>query len=124
MVISVTLFWNGIPIVSASLLLNEDHSTSSNLNDPLVNDVKIYHTDDPISSSELVTLLNEENFSEFTRHLKGLMSIYDNFQSESVNRSKIWLSLRALEEDLDVLAHIQGVLLRILPFFKKERLSL
>ena len=111
-------------LVSASLLLNEDHSTSSNLNDPLVNDVKIYHTDDPISSSELVTLLNEENFSEFTRHLKGLMSIYDNFQSESVNRSKIWLSLRALEEDLDVLAHIQGVLLRILPFFKKERLSL
>ena len=36
------------------------------------------------------------------------MSIYDNFQSETVNRSKIWLSLRALEEDLDVLAQIQG----------------
>ena len=56
----------------------------------------------------MVSLLNDENFSEFTLHLQGLMSIYDNFQSESVNRSKIWLSLRALEEDLDVLAQIQG----------------
>ena len=70
--------------------------------------VRIYHTDDPISCSEMVSLLNDENFAEFTQHLKGLMAIYDNFQSESVNRSKIWLSLRALEEDLDVLAQIQG----------------
>ena len=91
----------------ASVLLNDEDSACGP-KEPLVNDVKIYHTDDPISCSEMVSLLNEEDFAEFTQHLKGLMSIYDNFQSESVNRSKIWLSLRALEEDLDVLAQIQG----------------
>ena len=45
------------------------------------------------------------------------MSIYNNFQSESVNRSKIWLSLRALEEDLDVLAQIQGAERRVVGIF-------
>ena len=95
------------PSPPASVLLN-DGDTPSGPQEPLVNAVRIYHTDDPISCGEMVSLLNEENFTELTIHLKGLMSIYDNFQSESVNRSKIWLSLRALEEDLDVLAQIQG----------------
>ena len=97
---------------TGSVVLGDEDTTSTTAptipKEPLVTAVRIYHTDDPISCSEMVSLLNEENFAEFTQHLKGLMAIYDNFQSESVNRSKIWLSLRALEEDLDVLAQIQG----------------
>merc|ERR550534_1187881 len=92
----------------ASVVLEDSGAPVCGPKEPLVNAVRIYHTDDPISCSEMVDLLNEENFTEFSRHLRGLMSIYDNFQSETVNRSKIWLSLRALEEDLDVLAQIQG----------------
>ena len=97
-----------ISVFSASVVLEDSGAPVCGPKEPLVNAVRIYHTDDPISCSEMVDLLNEENFTEFSRHLRGLMSIYDNFQSETVNRSKIWLSLRALEEDLDVLAQIQG----------------
>jgi len=88
-------------------LLRDSNDLALNEN-VLVNDVKIYHTDDPISCKEMVKLLNDHKFDEFMLHLKGIMAIYDNFQSDCVNRSKIWLSLRALEEDLEVLANIQG----------------
>jgi hypothetical protein len=48
----------------------------------LVLDVKVAHTDDPVSCAEMVTLLNSQKFVEFTAHLRGLMAIYDNFQSD------------------------------------------
>ena len=41
-----------------------------------VNEVKIAHQGDPISCPEIIDVLNNSDFPEFTKHLDGLSAIY------------------------------------------------
>ncbi|XP_054707284.1 mediator of RNA polymerase II transcription subunit 1-like [Uloborus diversus] len=74
-----------------------------------VKDVKIAHQGEPMSTTcpELVKVLKAENFTEFTKHLEGLASIYQ-LNTEKKQKSKAYLALQALEVDLSMLAQLQS----------------
>ncbi|KFM64339.1 Mediator of RNA polymerase II transcription subunit 1, partial [Stegodyphus mimosarum] len=54
----------------------------------------------------LVKVLRSGNFTEFTKHLEGLASIYQ-LNAEKRQKSKAYLALQALEVDLSMLAQLQ-----------------
>ncbi|XP_035216404.1 mediator of RNA polymerase II transcription subunit 1-like, partial [Stegodyphus dumicola] len=72
-----------------------------------VKDVKIAHQGDPVTCPELVKVLRSGNFTEFTKHLEGLASIYQ-LNAEKRQKSKAYLALQALEVDLSMLAQLQS----------------
>ncbi|CAL1266024.1 unnamed protein product [Larinioides sclopetarius] len=75
-----------------------------------VKDVKINHQADPtviVTCPELVKVLKAGNFSEFTKHVEGLASIYQ-LNAEKMQKSQAFLALQALETDLGMLAQLKS----------------
>ncbi|GIY77928.1 hypothetical protein CDAR_572831 [Caerostris darwini] len=75
-----------------------------------VKDVKINHQADPtviVTCPELVKVLKAGNFSEFTKHVEGLASIYQ-LNAEKIQKSQAFLALQALETDLGMLAQLKS----------------
>ncbi|XP_077556025.1 mediator complex subunit 1 isoform X1 [Haemaphysalis longicornis] len=71
-----------------------------------VKDVKISHHGDPLSCPELTEVLLRGDFTEFTRHLEGLASIYQ-LNADKKQKTKAYLALQALETDLSILSQLQ-----------------
>nr|XP_042903353.1 mediator of RNA polymerase II transcription subunit 1 [Parasteatoda tepidariorum] len=78
-------------------------------NSGAVKDVKINHQADQASTTcpELVKVLKAGNFSEFTKHMEGLASIYQ-LNAEKMQKSQAFLALQALETDLGKLAQLKS----------------
>ncbi|GFQ91407.1 mediator of RNA polymerase II transcription subunit 1 [Trichonephila clavata] len=75
-----------------------------------VKDVKINHQADPaviVTCPELVKVLKAGNFSEFTKHVEGLASIYQ-LNAEKIQKTQAFLALQALETDLGMLAQLKS----------------
>ncbi|KAG8199086.1 hypothetical protein JTE90_016223 [Oedothorax gibbosus] len=75
-----------------------------------VKDVKINHQADAQAVNtcpELVKVLKAGNFSEFTKHVEGLASIYQ-LNAEKMQKSQAFLALQALETDLGMLAQLKS----------------
>ncbi|KAG1680040.1 Mediator of RNA polymerase II transcription subunit 1 [Nymphon striatum] len=74
-----------------------------------VKDVKIVHQGeaDHVSCPLLAEILRNGQFSEFTSHLEGLVSIYQ-INAEKKLKNKAYLALKALETDLSSLSELQS----------------
>ncbi|PNJ66546.1 MED1 isoform 2 [Pongo abelii] len=67
-------------------------------------DVKVaHHGENPVSCLELVQQLREKNFDEFSKHLKGLVNLY-NLPGDNKLKTKMYLALQSLEQDLSKMA--------------------
>ncbi|GAB1296766.1 Mediator of RNA polymerase II transcription subunit 1 [Apodemus speciosus] len=67
-------------------------------------DVKVaHHGENPVSCPELVQQLREKNFDEFSKHLKGLVNLY-NLPGDNKLKTKMYLALQSLEQDLSKMA--------------------
>ena len=71
-----------------------------------VKEVKISHQSDPVSCPEITDVLNNSDFTEFTKHLDGLSAIYQ-LNADKKQKTKAYLALHALETDLSMLAQLQ-----------------
>ncbi|KAK3108146.1 hypothetical protein FSP39_002003 [Pinctada imbricata] len=73
-----------------------------------VRDVRITHYQgDPMSCEDMVEALSHGNFEEFSQHLQGLMDIY-RIPGDISMKSKAYLALECLENDLNCLAQLQS----------------
>ncbi|TKC38451.1 hypothetical protein EI555_002553 [Monodon monoceros] len=63
-------------------------------------DVKVaHHGENPVSCPELVQQLRGKIFDEFSKHLKGLVNLY-NLPGDNKLKTKMYLALQSLEQDL------------------------
>ena len=72
-----------------------------------VNDVSVAHQGEPSSCPELTKVLREGDFIAFTEHLNGLSCIYQ-LSADSKTKSKAYLALHSLENDLNILSQLQS----------------
>lgn len=71
-------------------------------------DCKITHENDAaVSCQELIEALQKNNFSEFTKHLEGLSSIYQ-IDTDKRIKTKVYTALTSLESDLIKLYEFQN----------------
>uniref|UniRef100_G3R077 Mediator of RNA polymerase II transcription subunit 1 n=1 Tax=Gorilla gorilla gorilla TaxID=9595 RepID=G3R077_GORGO len=69
-------------------------------------DVKVaHHGENPVSCPELVQQLREKNFDEFSKHLKGLVNLY-NLPGDNKLKTKMYLALQSLEQDLSKMYYV------------------
>ncbi|KAI1299194.1 Mediator of RNA polymerase II transcription subunit 1 [Halotydeus destructor] len=73
-----------------------------------VKDVKIAHQAEPESCAELIRVLRNGDFIEFTKHLEGLCSIYQ-LNCDKKQKSKAYTALHCMENDLMKLAQVQSI---------------
>lgn len=69
-------------------------------------DVKVaHHGENPVSCPELIQHLRDKNFDEFSKHLKGLVNLY-NLPGDNKLKTKMYLALQSLELDLTKMMHM------------------
>ncbi|TRY59409.1 hypothetical protein DNTS_004313 [Danionella cerebrum] len=69
-------------------------------------DVKVaHHGENPVSCPELIQHLREKRFDEFSKHLKGLVNLY-NLPGDNKLKTKMYLALQSLELDLTKMMHM------------------
>ncbi|KAL5006879.1 hypothetical protein ScPMuIL_015685 [Solemya velum] len=88
-----------------------------------VKDVKVEHQADPSNCEELVEVLGNGDFDEFTKHLEGLMNVY-TISGDRKQKCKVFHALHSLQTDLNVLAQLQSSISGVANYIHKSPLGI
>ncbi|KAK2159431.1 hypothetical protein LSH36_153g01015 [Paralvinella palmiformis] len=102
--------------------------TSGEVKDVFISHDGVSHHRDPqspeeLARPELTRLICSNQFSEFTRHLEGLSSMF-SIPGDRAQKTKAFISLQSLETDLNMLSKMQSTISSVANYIHKSPLGI
>ncbi|XP_064647589.1 mediator of RNA polymerase II transcription subunit 1-like isoform X2 [Lineus longissimus] len=88
-----------------------------------IKEVNVSHGNESKACPELVKVLKEGNFDEFTEHLEGLGAIY-KIGGDKKQKTKSYVALQSLETDLNQLSQLQNSISGVSNYIHKSPLGI